>query len=133
MVRFCKMVLLLCVLLFAVACGGDTFITNIYEINEDWGRTVATPVITVHDNSGGAMWVTMTTETPWALIWFTLDGSDPSSSNGDLFQAHDPQSHALGFDRTDGAVLISSFGVTMIKAIAHRETWNTSAIAIHNL
>jgi len=75
-------------------------------------QTVATPVFTpvggVYNNSVD---VVITTTTPLADIYYTLDGTEPSNVNGTLYA---------------GPITITS--TTTVKAIAYRTGWENSLI-----
>jgi hypothetical protein len=75
-------------------------------------QTVATPVFTpvggVYNNSVD---VVITTTTPLADIYYTLDGTEPSNVNGTLYS---------------GPITITS--TTTVKAIAYRTGWENSLI-----
>ena len=65
---------------------------NIYKAaagGEEVVETVATPIITPESttfNEGESVFVSITTETPDAEIYYTLDGTDPSAENGELYE-----------------------------------------------
>ena len=90
---------------------------NIYKAaagGEEVVETVATPIITPESttfNEGESVFVSITTETPDAEIYYTLDGTDPSAENGELYENE-----------------IEITETTTIKAIAVKEGWNNSKV-----
>ena len=78
-------------------------------------ETVATPIITPETtifNEGESVFVSIATETQDAEIYYTLDGTDPSSENGELYE---------------GEIEITE--TTTVKAIAVKDGWNDSEVA----
>ena len=78
-------------------------------------ETVAIPIITPETttfNEGESVFVSITTETQDAEIYYTLDGTDPSTENGELYE---------------GEIEITE--TTTVKAIAVKEGWNNSEVA----
>ena len=99
--------------------SGNRRIAGIEVTYEDTGapvvETVANPVIAaVSDrfNEGESLFVTIATETQDAEIYYTLDGTDPSTENGELYE---------------GEIEITE--TTTVKAIAVKEGWNNSEVA----
>ena len=77
-------------------------------------ETVATPIITPETttfNEGESVFVSIATETQDAEIYYTLDGTDPSTENGELYE---------------GEIEITE--TTTVKAIAVKEGWNNSEV-----
>ena len=99
-------------------------VTIIYEVAGEGGgetpdvpvvETVATPIITAETttfNEGESVFVSIATETQDAEIYYTLDGTDPSTENGELYE---------------GEIEITE--TTTVKAIAVKEGWNDSEVA----
>ena len=91
---------------------------NIYKAaagGEEVVETVATPIITPETttfNDGESVFVSIATETQDAEIYYTLDGTDPSTENGELYE---------------GEIEITE--TTTVKAIAVKEGWNNSEVA----
>ena len=92
---------------------------NIYKAADAGGEevveTVATPIITPETttfNEGESVFVSIATETQDAEIYYTLDGTDPSTENGELYE---------------GEIEITE--TTTVKAIAVKEGWNNSEVA----
>ena len=92
---------------------------NIYKAatagGEEVVETVATPVFTPESttfNEGESVFVSIATETQDAEIYYTLDGTDPSAENGELYK---------------GEIEITE--TTTVKAIAVKEGWNNSEVA----
>ena len=91
---------------------------NIYKAaagGEEVVETVATPIITPETttfNEGESVFVSIATETQDAEIYYTLDGTDPSTENGELYE---------------GEIEITE--TTTVKAIAVKEGWNNSEVA----
>ena len=93
-----------------------------YTVDEEGGdaeepvvETVATPVITAEStifNEGESVFVSIATETQDAEIYYTLDGTDPSTENGELYE---------------GEIEITE--TTTVKAIAVKDGWNNSEVA----
>ena len=78
-------------------------------------ETVATPIITPETttfNEGESVFVSIATETQDAEIYYTLDGTDPSTENGELYESE-----------------IEITETTTVKAIAVKEGWNNSEVA----
>ena len=78
-------------------------------------ETVATPIITPETttfNEGESVFVSIATETQDAEIYYTLDGTDPSTENGELYE---------------GEIEITE--TTTVKAIAVKDGWNNSEVA----
>ena len=78
-------------------------------------ETVATPIITPETttfNEGESVFVSIATETQDAEIYYTLDGTDPSTENGEFYE---------------GEIEITE--TTTVKAIAVKEGWNDSEVA----
>ena len=78
-------------------------------------ETVATPVFTPESttfNEGESVFVSIATETQDAEIYYTLDGTDPSTENGELYE---------------GEIEITE--TTTVKAIAVKDGWNNSEVA----
>ena len=90
---------------------------NIYKAaagGEEVVETVATPIITPETttfNEGESVFVSIATETQDAEIYYTLDGTDPSTENGELYE---------------GEIEITE--TTTVKAIAVKEGWNNSEV-----
>ena len=91
---------------------------NIYKAatagGEEVVETVATPVFTPESttfNEGESVFVSIATETQDAEIYYTLDGTDPSAENGELYE---------------GEIEITE--TTTVKAIAVKEGWNNSEV-----
>ena len=99
-------------------------ITIVYEVAGEGGgetpdvpvvETVATPTITAESttfNEGESLTVTIETETEGAEIYYTLDGTEPSAENGELYE---------------GEIEITE--TTTVKAIAVKDGWNNSEVA----
>ena len=95
-------------------------VTIIYEVAGEGGgetvvETVATPIITPETttfNEGESVFVSIATETQDAEIYYTLDGTDPSTENGELYE---------------GEIEITE--TTTVKAIAVKDGWNNSEVA----
>ena len=95
-------------------------ITITYTPNSGGGgetpvETVATPTITPETttfNEGESVFVSIATETQDAEIYYTLDGTDPSTENGELYE---------------GEIEITE--TTTVKAIAVKDGWNNSEVA----
>ena len=88
--------------------GGETPDVPVVE-------TVATPIITPETttfNEGESVFVSIATETQDAEIYYTLDGTDPSTENGELYE---------------GEIEITE--TTTVKAIAVKDGWNNSEVA----
>ena len=88
--------------------GGETPDVPVVE-------TVATPVISAESttfNEGESVFVSIATETQDAEIYYTLDGTDPSTENGELYE---------------GEIEITE--TTTVKAIAVKDGWNNSEVA----
>ena len=91
---------------------------NIYKAaagGEEVVETVATPIITPETttfNEGESVFVSIATETQDAEIYYTLDGTDPSTENGELYE---------------GEIEITE--TTTVKAIAVKDGWNNSEVA----
>ena len=82
---------------------------------EEVVETVSTPVISAESttfNEGESVFVSIATETQDAEIYYTLDGTDPSTENGELYE---------------GEIEITE--TTTVKAIAVKEGWNNSEVA----
>ena len=78
-------------------------------------ETVVTPIITPETttfNEGESVFVSIATETQDAEIYYTLDGTDPSTENGELYE---------------GEIEITE--TTTVKAIAVKDGWNNSEVA----
>ncbi len=78
-------------------------------------ETVATPIITPETttfNEGESVFVSIATETQDAEIYYTLDGTDPSTENGELYE---------------GEIEITE--TTTVMAIAVKDGWNNSEVA----
>ena len=92
-----------------------------YTVDEEGGdaeepvvETVATPVISPESttfNEGESLFVAIETETDDAEIYYTLDGTEPSADNGELYE---------------GEIKITE--TTTVKAIAVKEGWNDSEV-----
>ena len=92
-----------------------------YTVDEEGGdaeepvvETVATPIITPETttfNEGESVFVSIATETQDAEIYYTLDGTDPSTENGELYE---------------GEIEITE--TTTVKAIAVKDGWNNSEV-----
>ena len=77
-------------------------------------ETVATPIITPETttfNEGESVFVSIATETHDAEIYYTLDGTNPSAENGELYE---------------GEIEITE--TTTVKAIAVKDGWNDSEV-----
>ena len=88
--------------------GGETPDVPVVE-------TVATPVISAESttfNEGESVFVSIATETQDAEIYYTLDGTVPSTENGELYE---------------GEIEITE--TTTVKAIAVKDGWNNSEVA----
>ena len=91
---------------------------NIYKAaagGEEVVETVATPIITPETttfNEGESVFVSIATETQDAEIYYTLDGTEPSTENGELYE---------------GEIEITE--TTTVKAIAVKDGWNNSEVA----
>ena len=91
---------------------------NIYKAaagGEEVVETVATPIITPETttfNEGESVFVSIATETQDAEIYYTLDGTDPSTENGELYECE-----------------IEITETTTVKAIAVKDGWNNSEVA----
>ena len=92
-----------------------TYTPNSGGGGEEVVETVATPIITPETttfNEGESVFVSIATETQDAEIYYTLDGTDPSTENGELYE---------------GEIEITE--TTTVKAIAVKDGWNNSEVA----